>query len=266
MKAQKIILLAGVTALFCACNSKPAGHFCVSGKISDADGREIYLYRISANRSTATVDTAVIGNGRFIFEGIQETPIGATLMMGDPRNWENKTRVGLFVEPGEIVVSGLMVSDFSNVAITGSPTTDEQKAYENSLQPFTEQMTRLHESIKVDPDNAALRDSLETLRESMQQTSIDFIRNNGKSFVAPWVLMQIQGNLDYPTMKELYDALAPEVQPEAAGTKKEIDAFEAVLPGKPAPDLINRNPEGKEIKLSDPVSYTHPTLPTILRV
>ena len=251
MKAQKIILLAGVTALFCACNSKPAGHFCVSGKISDADGREIYLYRISANRSTATVDTAVIGNGRFIFEGIQETPIGATLMMGDPRNWENKTRVGLFVEPGEIVVSGLMVSDFSNVAITGSPTTDEQKAYENSLQPFTEQMTRLHESIKVDPDNATLRDSLEILRESMQQTSIDFIRNNGKSFVAPSVLMQIQGNLDYPTMKELYDALAPEVQSEAAGTKKELEALEAVLPGKPAPDLINKNPEGKEIKLSD---------------
>ena len=31
----------------------------------------------------------------------------------------------------------------------------------------------------------------------------------------------------------------------------EIDALEAVLPGKPAPDLINRNPEGKEIKLSD---------------
>ena len=251
MKAQKIILLAGVTALFCACNSKPAGHFCVSGKISDADGREIYLYRISANRSTATVDTAVIGNGRFIFEGIQETPIGATLMMGDPRNWENKTRVGLFVEPGEIVVSGLMVSDFSNVAITGSPTTDEQKAYENSLQPFTEQMTRLHESIKVDPDNATLRDSLKILRESMQQTSIDFIRNNGKSFVAPSVLMQIQGNLDYPTMKELYDALAPEVQSEAAGTKKELEALEAVLPGKPAPDLINKNPEGKEIKLSD---------------
>lgn len=111
-------------------------------------------------------------------------------------------------------------------------------------------MTRLHESIKVDPDNATLRDSLEILRESMQQTSIDFIRNNGKSFVAPSVLMQIQGNLDYPTMKELYDALAPEVQSEAAGTKKELEALEAVLPGKPAPDLINKNPEGKEIKLS----------------
>lgn len=178
------------------------------------------------------VDTAVIENGRFIFEGIQETPIGAILMMGDPRNGKNKTRVGLFVEPGEIVVSGLMGSDFSHAAIAGSLSTDQQKAYESLLQPFTEQITRLHESIKVDPDNAALRDSLETLRESMQQTSIDFIRNNGKSFVAPWVLVQIQGNLDYSTMKELYDALAPEVQPEAAGTKKEIDALEAVLPGK----------------------------------
>lgn len=213
--------------MFCACNTKPVGYFCVSGKISDADGREIYLYRTSNNRSAATVDTAVIENGRFIFEGIQETPIGAILMMGDPRNGKNKTRVGLFVEPGEIVVSGLMGSDFSHAAIAGSLSTDQQKAYESLLQPFTEQITRLHESIKVDPDNAALRDSLETLRESMQQTSIDFIRNNGKSFVAPWVLVQIQGNLDYSTMKELYDALAPEVQPEAAGTKKKS------MPSKP---------------------------------
>ena len=145
-------------------------------------------------------------------------------MMGDPRNWENKTRVGLFVEPGEIVVSGLMVSDFSNVAITGSPTTDEQKAYENSLQPFTEQMTRLHESIKVDPDNATLRDSLEILRESMQQTSIDFIRNNGKSFVAPSVLMQIQGNLDYPT-----------ISPKLPGLKKNSKPSRPCCPGNRLP-------------------------------
>lgn len=255
MKAQKIILLAGLTAMFCACNPKLAGHFSVSGKISDADGQEIYLYRISNNRSATMIDTAVIGNGRFIFEGIQKTPVGATLMMGDPRNWENKTRVELFVEPGEIVVSGLMVSDFSNATIAGSPTTDEQKAYEHSLKPLTEEISRLHESIKANPDNAVLCDSLENRLEvaykSMQQISIDFVRNNGKSFVAPSVLAELQGNLDYATMKELYDALAPEVQAEAAGTKKEIDALEAVMPGKPAPDLINKNPEGKEIKLSD---------------
>lgn len=251
MKAQKIILLAGATAMFCACTSKPAGHFSVSGKISGADGREIYLYRTSNDRSSTTVDTAVIGNGRFIFEGVQGTPIGATLMMGNPRDWENKTRMGLFVEPGEIVVSGLMVSDFSNAAIAGSPTTDEQKAYENSLKPFTEQITRLRESIKVDPDNATLRDSLEAAGESMRQISIDFIRNNGQSFVAPSVLAQIQGNLDLATMKELYETLTPEVQSEATETKKEIDALEALMPGKPAPDLINKNPEGKEIKLSD---------------
>ena len=82
MKAQKIIFLAGVTAMFCACNTKPVGYFCVSGKISDADGREIYLYRTSNNRSAATVDTAVIENGRFIFEGIQETPGRTKLVWG----------------------------------------------------------------------------------------------------------------------------------------------------------------------------------------
>lgn len=255
MKIQKIILLTGVTAMCCACNSKPVGHFSVSGKISDADGREIYLYRTSNNRLTTTVDTAVIADGRFIFEGVQATPVGATLIMGDPRNWENKTRLGLFVEPGEIVVSGLMVSDFSNASVAGSPTTDGQKVYENSLKPFTEQIIRLRESLKVNSGNTVLCDSLEArieaIRDSMQQVSVDFIRNNGNSFVTPGILLQIQGTLDYATMKELYDALTPEVQAEAAETKKEIEALEAVMPGKPAPDLANKNPEGKEIRLSD---------------
>ena len=41
MKAQKIIFLAGVTAMFCACNTKPVGYFCVSGKISDADVKNL---------------------------------------------------------------------------------------------------------------------------------------------------------------------------------------------------------------------------------
>ena len=99
MKAQKIIFLAGVTAMFCACNTKPVGYFCVSGKISDADGREIYLYRTSNNRSAATVDTAVIENGRFIFEGIQETPIGATYD-GRPTEREEQNSCGAFCGTG----------------------------------------------------------------------------------------------------------------------------------------------------------------------
>ena len=128
----------------------------------------------------------------FYFEGIQETPIRATLMMGDPRNRKNKTRVGLLWNRVKSSFQGLWAG-FSHAAIAGSLSTDQQNAYK--LQPFTEQITRLHESIKVDPDNAACVIRSETLRESMQQTSIDFIRNNGKSFVAPLVLVQIQETL-----------------------------------------------------------------------
>ncbi len=78
MKAQKIIFSCSVTA--CSVPATKAGWLFLRKRQNfRCRRREIYLYRTSNNRSAATVDTAVIENGRFIFEGIQETPIGATL-------------------------------------------------------------------------------------------------------------------------------------------------------------------------------------------
>jgi len=57
--------------------------------------------------------------------------------------------------------------------------------------------------------------------------------------------------MSYPELKAIYESLTPEVQTEAKEVGDEIAALESVQPGKPAPDLIGINPDGKEIKLSD---------------
>lgn len=59
------------------------------------------------------------------------------------------------------------------------------------------------------------------------------------------------GRMSYKDLKATYDALTPEVQIAAKEVADEIVALEALQPGKPAPDLIGKNPDGKEIKLSD---------------
>lgn len=59
------------------------------------------------------------------------------------------------------------------------------------------------------------------------------------------------GRMSYKDLKATYDALTPEVQIAAKEVADEIAALEALQPGKPAPDLIGKNPDGKEIKLSD---------------
>ena len=79
----------------------------------------------------------------------------------------------------------------------------------------------------------------------------DFINNHPDSYFSADLLSQQLVETDFDTLKKTYNSLTPRVQAHAPKVAKEIASVEAVQPGKPAPDLIGLNPEGKEIKLSD---------------
>ena len=68
--------------------------------------------------------------------------------------------------------------------------------------------------------------------------------------------MAISGELGRPLDKEIkrYNEICTDgtMRNQIAEQYKEyLRVYGNLMPGKPAPDLINRNPEGKEIKLSD---------------
>ena len=75
-------------------------------------------------------------------------------------------------------------------------------------------------------------------------------------FATKYMKMAISGELGRPLDKEIkrYNEICTDgtMRNQIAEQYKEyLRVYGNLMPGKPAPDLINRNPEGKEIKLSD---------------
>ena len=125
MKHFSIIAL-GTVALMSACNSRPTNQFDLHGTIDGADGQTVYL-RYSIGDSVV-VDSALVTNGAFAFNGEIETPVNAILYSG-PMQMGNNAITNVYLEPSEMTVAGLLAGDYSAAKVTGSQTQAEADEY-----------------------------------------------------------------------------------------------------------------------------------------
>ena len=249
MKHFPIIAL-GTLAMLCACNSRQANQFDLKGSIDGADGQTIYL--MYAIGDSLVTDSTVITDGSFAFTGNIDLPTNSTLYTGQPV-WENKRAISIYLEPAEMTVSGLTADDYTAAVVTGYKTQAEVDEYSAAIKPLTERMTDIRQSLPAADESTrpTLQAELDSLSDVYAKTSLDFIKNNPGSFYAADMLRTHCGRLGYDELKQLYDALDPDVKSHAEEVGNELAALESVQPGRPAPDLIGINPDGKEIKLSD---------------
>ncbi|MBP3303712.1 MAG: AhpC/TSA family protein [Muribaculaceae bacterium] len=248
---QLSILAFGAAAVLAGCNSRPANQFDLKGSIDGADGQTIYLVYMCGD--SLTTDSTVISDGAFAFTGTVDKPVNGTFYIGDIRNWESKTRAGIYLEPAEMTVSGLTSEDFSNAKIAGSKTQGEVDEYNALLSPLRDEMAQTRSAIKNadEASRPALEARNDSLSKACETMTIDFINSHPASYHSADLLVMSAGRMSYQDLKATYDALTPEVQTAAKEVADEIAVLEAIQPGKPAPDLIGENPDGKEIKLSD---------------
>lgn len=120
-------------------------------------------------------------------------------------------------------------------------------------RPINKKMMEVYQA--MDTGNKELYDSIskELSALSIQKDSIDieFIQNHLDSYFTPTLYLMKMSRMTLDEMKDAYEAFTPEVQASATEMKAEIDALEAIMPGKPAPDLIGVNHKGEPEKLSD---------------
>lgn len=249
MKHFSIIAL-GTVALMSACNSRPTNQFDLHGTIDGADGQTVYL-RYSIGDSVV-VDSALVTNGAFAFNGEIETPVNAILYSG-PMQMGNNAITNVYLEPSEMTVAGLLAGDYSAAKVTGSQTQAEADEYNAVAKAIEKRALEIRQSPRPeDPaEMKALGLELDSLIKTYKQLAWDFINNHPDSYFSADLLSQQLVETDFDTLKKTYNSLTPRVQAHAPKVAKEIASVEAVQPGKPAPDLIGLNPEGKEIKLSD---------------
>lgn len=249
MKYLYFIAIGAILATS-ACNSRPADQFDLKGSIDEADGQTIYL--IYSTGDSMMTDSAVIADGSFSFTGRIDIPEQSTLYMGIPE-WGSKTAKLIYIEPTEMSIAGLTANDFSAATVSGSKTHDEMESHSNSVKPIIDEITALRKSLgETDEDNrTAIQAKLDSATNAYEAKTISFISENPDSYYSANLLSSVSGNLEYDELKNLYEALSPEVRNSAKDIASELAALESVQPGKPAPDLIGIDPDGKSIKLSD---------------
>lgn len=249
MKHFPIIAL-GALAIMSSCNSRPANQFDLRGSIDGADGQTIYLsYAIG---DSSVVDSTVIADGAFVFTGTIDGPTNSILYTGKPL-WESKTVTSIYLEPTEIAISGLNAEDYSSASVTGSKTQSEVDEYSAITKPISARLMEIRQVMPTadEATRPALEAESDSLSDAYASATLDFIKNHPDSYYSASLLSYQAGHTSYEDLKSLYDGLSPEVQAQAKDVAKELSALESVMPGKPAPDLIGTNPDGKEIKLSD---------------
>lgn len=249
------ILSLGAIALMSACKQAPSDQYTINGTTDLADGEVVRLmYRVGGD--SIFQDSAVVTNGAFTFAGKLDRPYSAYMFVGaNPYASDQKLRQ-FVIEPAEMTVN-LTGESYNEAALTGSPITAQKDSLTAVQKPITDQMMSLREAFQTaytNNDTVAF-DSLRTvsdkLREEMNASNLDFIKNHPDSYISVTLLEAQRSDLDFDELKALYNGLTPDMQSLAESTGKYINALESIQAGKPAPNVTGNDQNGNPVSMAD---------------
>ncbi|HAQ17838.1 MAG TPA: hypothetical protein DCR40_01240 [Prolixibacteraceae bacterium] len=239
-------------------NSKP---FILKGKILGEDSGRIVL-QYYAEKNKWIRDTVSIKDGEFIFKGNIIHPIKAKIGGSDVLNTAT-----IYLEPSDMTII-LTKDKFAELKMTGSKTDQEAKELDRLEEPinnrnkllYTQNMSIL-DSIEKTKDKAILDklnrkyneiDQLRTqLRKPINDIAINFVVTHPKSFLTPYVLLDIEKNefISLDSLKSVFNKLDITIQNSIYGqeikkdiTKKINSSVGATAPDFKAIDILTMQP------------------------
>jgi hypothetical protein len=175
--------------IFFSCNSK--SKFTISGQLPDKtyDGEKIYLVPIE-NAVKERVDSAVIRNGKFSFEGQTLTP-EIYVIRAKPVLRFNLEELLVVREPGALTVR----LDKSS-SVSGTPLNDSLQYWKERKMRFdfvnaelVKQFSDANDSLKLD-----LKQRAEMLNNDATNFHFSFVKNNKENIVGQFVQKIMSGS------------------------------------------------------------------------
>ena len=151
---MKKLLYSGIAvALLASCAQQlPKDQYLLNGSIQGRDGQYIYMV-YAANDTTVVKDSALISNGTFEFKGKMETPYReVSLYMGDPNDYMNPNRCGLYMEPKEMTLN-IDTANFGKPVLTGSFTQAQVDSLETLTTQILDEAKSIQEAIAAETDH-----------------------------------------------------------------------------------------------------------------
>lgn len=255
---KKLLNLGIAAALLASCAPQlPKDQYQLSGNIQGVDNQNIYM--MYAIDETATVtDTAQINNGAFTFAGKLEKPfLYATLYIGSADDYTNRRFCNVYIEPQAMTIT-IDTANFDKPVITGSFTQAQADSVKTAIEAIRNEAADIYKAIETETDHekaSELRDQLEPFIERMQKLEAVFVKTHPNSYVAPYYLQSLMGEMTYGEVKEIYDSFSDNVKKygDVKKIEEELTALSRVQPGMPAPDFATLNVKGDSIRFSEAV-------------
>jgi thiol-disulfide isomerase/thioredoxin len=254
---KQLLSIAITCTILLACSPKSADTFKLNGSISGAaDGEKIYLsYGAGLTNRDRVLDSALIKNGKFSFEGKIDQAQNAVIYIGDSRDRTNKNIASFFIEPNDLNVS-LNYNDFANYQLTGSLSEDEIKSINSFMEQIREEEEPIIRMMDEEPDpvkKAEIRELLTPFQERIDSFYVDYIEKHPDSYISAYLLIFEQGKLPYEKLTQIYEGFTERIKKSAyaAETGQEIDRLKSVLPGATAPYFATVDINGDSLKITD---------------
>ncbi|MEP7232381.1 MAG: TlpA disulfide reductase family protein [Ginsengibacter sp.] len=238
--------------IFCQCLKAQDSTFTIAGHLEKIKKGTIVLNIYEGDKTVR--DSAPIDDGNFKFTGNVSAPFFATLTM------KRKTDdfFTFYIEPSTLEISGRGDS-LKLLTIKGSTINDDDRLLKERMKyiaKWQEANSKLYEKAYKEK-NKRIMDSLDEvdldiLAEKRKVVSA-FVKQNPGSMRGAMAITENYGYYAEATdVAPLYDALSPEIKSSEKGMeiKTLLDTYNAVAPGKNAPEIIQATPEGKSLSLS----------------
>ena len=257
---RKTICLLVVAALLSSCNTKPKEpSYVINGKIIGADGITFYLQKRAAG-SFVKLDSAVSAKGEFTIKGGSVNyPDKVYLAQKD-----KKGNLAFYLENAAIMITG-SVDSLAFAKVTGSKTQDEFLAYQGSLKPFEDSISKLeaeYETIKKTEDKAKMADFEKSSDALYNKIAADqnafskkFIADHPKSYITPSIVNNLSYELEAAEIEDLINKLDTSITNVTVikDIKARVAVMKTVAVGQKAPDFTMNDVNDKPIALSSQI-------------
>ena len=255
MKKIVYLFAAGTMAL-AACTSEPA--YKIAGTIEGATDGEYVLLQEVKGREFIKLDSAVVTNGAFEFNGRQDAAVNRYIAY----NGEGKRKMAdFFLENGNITIS---LGEENSVS--GTANNDIYQAYKKEAGVLNKEMRALYQKSKeeglTEEQKAEIEKQYEELSNKMDALTFNTIDANITNAVGIHLWPANSYNMELDQLKTLAAKVPAEYQSNEriANLLKRIEILEKTAVGQKFTDFSMPDPEGNIIKLSDVIAKNKYTL------
>ncbi|WP_185955303.1 TlpA disulfide reductase family protein [Solitalea koreensis] len=252
---KKIIALCAF-CIVCICIACTKKGFEITGDVQGVqEGTKVLLLSFGdESEAPDTIAQGKIEKGKFSMQGKVEVPELYVFMIEGIQGYKP-----IFVENSIIKLSG-SADKLMQATVTGSKTHDELNQNQQIINKYqAEQNKIIDEANKKlgDKASSAQKDSVMALLERVRAKQIkevnEFAIKNPGSFVAPTLILNSADELDPSIYNQIYENFSEDVKKNSAAKylKVQLDKLATVAVGQKAPELKGKNPEGKDISLSE---------------